>query len=311
MYRVFHKLLFGMFSTVWLAKDTVAKDNDETAGPCDHPGASHIVQLRDSFKMRGPNRTHQVLVIDVLASAYWLCTRASDIVRQQSQNVGYQLSLRLDYLQQEEVVHGNLHFDNFGFKVPSIDQCTEEKTLDWIGYPWTTLIVPRDHSARSDSLPKYLHFGLYPEPFEDSESDDDSDVDPDAVWILPTKLPDDRIVMGDPDAGLKTFEDLLRVMLRWTVLRRLIGLSILGFRDLIKQLGFNLKLEFPAREIYNLPAFADGVGFNDKVVLKSELLILGVPPYCMSHNAVGNLGIIMAARGNAKKEKGMVELMLK
>ncbi|KAG1733877.1 uncharacterized protein EDB91DRAFT_1057173 [Suillus paluster] len=88
-YRILHKLGYGSFSTVWLAKDVVANrcvalkiviadltgNKGESAvlkwlstRPRDHPGAKHIVQVHDDFQIRGPNGTHQVLVMDVLGS---------------------------------------------------------------------------------------------------------------------------------------------------------------------------------------------------------------------------------------------------
>jgi serine/threonine-protein kinase SRPK3 len=75
-----------------------------TTSPRDHPGASHIVQLYDYFQIQGPNGTHQVLVMDVLASASSL--RGTKLIHQQSRSVCHQLLLGLDYLQQEAVVHG-------------------------------------------------------------------------------------------------------------------------------------------------------------------------------------------------------------
>jgi serine/threonine-protein kinase SRPK3 len=50
----------------------------------------------------------------------------------------------------------DLQFGNIGFKIPGIDQCTEDRLLERMGHPVTTPIVPRDYSIQSDSLPKYL-----------------------------------------------------------------------------------------------------------------------------------------------------------
>ncbi|KAG2368911.1 kinase-like domain-containing protein [Suillus spraguei] len=181
-YRILHKLGLGSMSTVWLAKDTVEKsalthpscdllidsylghphsrcvtlkivianlssDNRETAilqwlstRSRDHPGAKHIVQLRDSFQIQGPNGTHQVLVMDVLGSLYSLVPQA--VFHQQWSS--------------EEVVHGDLHFGNIGFKIPGIDQYTEIEMYRLIGEPRLIPVLPHDHSVPSDSLPRYL-----------------------------------------------------------------------------------------------------------------------------------------------------------
>jgi serine/threonine protein kinase len=70
----------------------------------DHPGAGHILQLRDSFQIHGPNGTHQVLVMDILQTFYSLL--GTNALSQQSRSICYQLLLGLAYLQQEGVVHG-------------------------------------------------------------------------------------------------------------------------------------------------------------------------------------------------------------
>ncbi|KAJ8588974.1 hypothetical protein M405DRAFT_900999, partial [Rhizopogon salebrosus TDB-379] len=62
----------------------------------------------------------------------------------------------LAYLQQEAVVHCDLDLGNIGFKIPRIEQYTEDDLLGWMDNPILIAIVPRDHSVQNDSLPKYL-----------------------------------------------------------------------------------------------------------------------------------------------------------
>jgi hypothetical protein len=50
----------------------------------------------------------------------------------------------------------DLRFENIGFKIPGIDQYSEDQILEWMGYPEMIPIVPRDHLAQRDSLPNYL-----------------------------------------------------------------------------------------------------------------------------------------------------------
>jgi serine/threonine protein kinase len=75
--------------------------------PRDHPGTSHIVQLRDFFHIQGPNGTHQVLVMDVLLPSHEL--RALDSLKKQSRSICHQLLLGLAYLHREGIVHGGKH----------------------------------------------------------------------------------------------------------------------------------------------------------------------------------------------------------
>ncbi|KAG0704632.1 kinase-like domain-containing protein [Suillus ampliporus] len=169
----YHPLGYGSSSTVWLANDDaanrfvalkiVAADRTENNGepallkwlhtkPLDHMGASHVIQVHDYFQIQGPNGTHQVIVMDVLGSFHPLRTD-TNILKQQSRSVCYQLLSGLAYLQQEKVVHSDLHFGNTGFKTPDRYTDSDERMLS---FPIITAVVPRDHSEQSDSPPKYI-----------------------------------------------------------------------------------------------------------------------------------------------------------
>jgi hypothetical protein len=50
----------------------------------------------------------------------------------------------------------DLDLGNIGFKIPRIEQYTEDDLLGWMDNPILIAIVPRDHSVQNDSLPKYL-----------------------------------------------------------------------------------------------------------------------------------------------------------
>ncbi|KAL9102567.1 MAG: hypothetical protein Q9163_002285 [Psora crenata] len=86
-YKIIHKLGWGAYATVWLAKDLLlrrytaikilvselSQDNHEaqilnrlSQGPAGHPGKKHIVQLLDQFQQEGPNGTHLCLVLELL-----------------------------------------------------------------------------------------------------------------------------------------------------------------------------------------------------------------------------------------------------
>ncbi|KAK8156697.1 hypothetical protein BKA80DRAFT_208808, partial [Phyllosticta citrichinensis] len=82
-YRVIHKLGYGSYSTVWLARDLeghrnvalkiiVASESQASteaqilralnAGDKNHPGYSFICRLLDEFWIDGPNGSHRCLV---------------------------------------------------------------------------------------------------------------------------------------------------------------------------------------------------------------------------------------------------------
>ena len=88
-YRIIHKLGYGSFSTVWLARDhlesryvslkvmtaAVSKLNLETKirrrllqGSVDHPGRSFIMSQLDEFYFEGPNGRHRCTVNEVVGT---------------------------------------------------------------------------------------------------------------------------------------------------------------------------------------------------------------------------------------------------
>jgi len=85
-YTVVHKLGYGGFSTVWLAKDKLAvryvalkvivaniRQNSKELGvlqelaktPTGHPGKDRVVSLLDNFTIEGPNGRHVCLVSQI------------------------------------------------------------------------------------------------------------------------------------------------------------------------------------------------------------------------------------------------------
>lgn len=129
-YTVIHKLGFGSYSTVWLARDRVAdryvalkivaahgsKTNHESdilahlqAGDTSHPGRQYISSLLDVFSFHGPNRQHTCLVSEVAG-----CTAAGS--KENSPNfkfplatarsIAAQVSLGLSYMHSRSVGHG-------------------------------------------------------------------------------------------------------------------------------------------------------------------------------------------------------------
>jgi hypothetical protein len=49
-----------------------------------------------------------------------------------------------------------MHIGSIGYKIPGIEQFTEDQLLEWMCAPEITAVVHRDPSVQSDSLPMYL-----------------------------------------------------------------------------------------------------------------------------------------------------------
>lgn len=73
-----------------------------------HPGYHHIAHLLGSFQIKGPNGTHDVLVMEAMVSLSWLRREASDIISSHGKSFIYQMISGLSYLHSLEVMHGGM-----------------------------------------------------------------------------------------------------------------------------------------------------------------------------------------------------------
>lgn len=165
-YRVLHKLGHGSFSTVWLASDL----HDPDAAPgyvavkicvadanAAHQLAAfkaaagqHVVELLDSFLLRGPNGTHLALVHPVLGSLEDLphLAVAQPLCRQLAEGVAF--------LHARGVVHGDLHLGNVGVSLPTLQTHSMRALVNYEGQPDVTVMLSLGHAERPEGLPPYL-----------------------------------------------------------------------------------------------------------------------------------------------------------
>ena len=127
-YKVVHKLGYGGFSTVWLARDIVLQRyvaikvlsaEVSSEGPelkilnylkqssTDHPGRRYIAFLLDHFELQGPNGTHLCLVSEVLGPSI-ACLIGKDLQLRGSvaRKVARQLAEAVTFLHSQGVCHG-------------------------------------------------------------------------------------------------------------------------------------------------------------------------------------------------------------
>ncbi|KAG4259190.1 serine/threonine protein kinase [Fusarium proliferatum] len=106
-YQVVAKLGYGTSSTVWLSRD-LGLD-------LDHAGRQHVREVRDTFKLSGPNGEHEVFVMPPLGmSLRTLQELQQDNVFQQAlvRSALDQTLLGLNYLHDADVIHTDIHSDN-------------------------------------------------------------------------------------------------------------------------------------------------------------------------------------------------------
>lgn len=180
-YRVIHKLGFGTYSTVWLARDlqsvsrtryvalkfAVAEltgTNNEIkiyrhlaskAGM--HPGSERVLALLDHFRVEGPNGEHDVLVSQVVGPELEAVFNDEPTVIQQSiKSLMHQVALGTSFLHHCGVVHADLHKCNIAVEIPDLDGKAEESAMMALEVPRCVAVLTRDPQHHTDLLPKYL-----------------------------------------------------------------------------------------------------------------------------------------------------------
>ncbi|KAF1956028.1 protein kinase [Byssothecium circinans] len=180
-YLVLHKLGWGGYATVWLARDTLnntnvalkfirksinthepaimrhLRDSPIAHANIAHPGRKHVVQLLDDFDV---SASHTCLVLDVMGKS--ISSRAEGFTGGRlpghiAKEVTYQVALGLDYLWQCRVAHGDLHGGNVLFAAPTISTLSEERLRSYLGEPELGAVQQLNGDPVSElSVPPYL-----------------------------------------------------------------------------------------------------------------------------------------------------------
>ncbi|KAF8474634.1 kinase-like domain-containing protein [Kalaharituber pfeilii] len=181
-YEILHKLGFGAFGTVWLAKDivnnrnvsikiVVADQSEEhssrelrilrhlSCSTLSHAGKRYIPTLIDSFYLDGPNGRHLCLVMDVvgpIASFVGERCKGERLTAKLTRMVSRQLMLAVDYLHECGVAHGDIHVGNVLFRYPGLDTLAGDRIEDMLGEPMTGLVTRIDGAPCGPNTPEYL-----------------------------------------------------------------------------------------------------------------------------------------------------------
>ncbi|KAI9724761.1 MAG: hypothetical protein M1812_000036 [Candelaria pacifica] len=184
-YRIIHKLGFGSFSTVWLARDTTVEKAKYVAlkiitaelkgqsselrvlqhlatQPHSDPGLSHLLGLSDHFEVEGPNGLHDVLVLEVvgpsLKDVHPLLTLG--LIK----TMVFQVISAVSCLHKSGIAHGDLYPGNVAVQMTDLNEIAEDKILtQYLGYPAMTPVLTKDLKRMNGSLPKYV---VRPSSFE-------------------------------------------------------------------------------------------------------------------------------------------------
>ncbi|WEW59486.1 hypothetical protein PRK78_004960 [Emydomyces testavorans] len=126
-YRVLHKLGWGSFATVWLARDMLKRRyvalkiltaEATTQGnevqllvwlgkqSRDHPGYKHIPHVLDHFQVTGPNGMHDILVMEPMVSLSWVKYEDGNLIRSHAKTFIRQTMSGVSYLHMLGVMHG-------------------------------------------------------------------------------------------------------------------------------------------------------------------------------------------------------------
>ncbi|KAK2603198.1 hypothetical protein N8I77_009672 [Diaporthe amygdali] len=188
-YLIRHKLGWGGFSTVWLAKDTIHEEWVAVKILAAHSrqeksskeigvlrelsksatnGQLYVVQLLDDFFHEGPNGRHQCLVLELLGpslnnvikscnpSIFESPTADDRLDSNVIFRVSKQLLRALSSLHEKGISHGDISSHNIAFTANNIRHASEQDILAIIGTPVVEDLVREDGQPVDPRFPKHM-----------------------------------------------------------------------------------------------------------------------------------------------------------
>ncbi|KOS47027.1 hypothetical protein ACN38_g1996 [Penicillium nordicum] len=176
-YKVLHKLGWGGYSTVWVARD-LRDDVYVAVKICvaemynvgqelnilkklafRQPRLKHTVHPLDNFDLKGPNGSHNCLVYELLGpnipdtiDAYFPGGRLSGKL---AKIIAKQSLIGLNDLHQMNIAHGDLHTRNLAFTIP-YDNETEQQFTEMLRKPEIGHVRRRDGKDLEPGIPRYI-----------------------------------------------------------------------------------------------------------------------------------------------------------
>ncbi|KAJ6499537.1 kinase-like domain-containing protein [Mycena vitilis] len=175
-YRISAKLGYGSYSTVWLARDLVAKRTvavkiiqaSEYATSREvailkrlrtfTPDSPAVLQLLDSFAVTSGNGIHQVIVTEpVILLQRFLKLHG---IKVDTRSLVRQALEGLAFIHERGIAHGDLYPSNIGVAIPDLDGLSEVDIWQMGGAPTIVPLVTYDPAYSAASFPPYLATAL-------------------------------------------------------------------------------------------------------------------------------------------------------
>ncbi|KAF2110418.1 kinase domain-containing protein [Lophiotrema nucula] len=175
-YRIIHKLGFGSFSTVWLARDTAKEryvalkiaradfnpNSNELkilrylAGlDSSDKGSEFVMRLLDDFIIEGPNGKHQCLVTQVAGPRLSRPAGVNYTILGPARLLASQLFQGVSYLHSCNVGHGDLYTGNILMQLDSFDSWSEDDLYACLGQPVQEKLLRKDGKSLDRCAPPY------------------------------------------------------------------------------------------------------------------------------------------------------------